>query len=135
MTLIKYLTVQVLAYFIDMGIYIFLVSMLFISPFFANIISKFIAGIFAFIIQRRFTFRVPANYRMCKQAALYFLVLIINIPVASAILILILNFISDAVLAKFLSDIACIGISYLLSKNIIFSKGHSISDDVGFLKR
>jgi putative flippase GtrA len=134
MTFLKYLAVQVLAYVIDMGIFILIVSLTFISPIGANVLSKFFAGIFAFIVQRKFTFNIQANYQTRKQAALYFLVLIINIPIASTVFFLTLYLVSDAVLAKFLSDIACVGISYLLSKHLIFSKSHSTADNLGFLK-
>jgi putative flippase GtrA len=122
MTFLRYSIVQILAYAIDMGIFILLINTPLIDPIGVNILSKISAGIFAFIVQRKFTFKVAAKELVKMQAIRYFIVLIFNIPIASVILILMLYLIADPVLAKFLSDIVCVNLSYMLGKYFIFPR-------------
>jgi putative flippase GtrA len=121
MTFLRYLFVQVLAYVVDMCIFLIFLNWVASGPICANIFSKISAGFFAFMVQRKFTFKVASNELIQRQAFRYFTVLIINIPIASAILFLILLLISDKVIAKISADIVGVGISYLFSKYFIFS--------------
>lgn len=122
MTLLKYLLVQVSAYFIEMGAFLISLYFAILDPISANIFSKCCAGLFAFFAQRIFTFRVGGRGEVGRQAFRYFLVLMINIPIASAILSIFLSWISTPALAKFLADVVCVAISFLLSRNFIFVK-------------
>jgi putative flippase GtrA len=132
MTFLRYLVVQLMAYVVDMGSFMLLLNLIIIDPITANILSKILAGIFAFILQRKFTFRVEADGLLQKQAMRYFVILFINIPIASSILFLMLLWTPDAVRAKLFSDIACVGISYLLSKYFIFSSGNSTTAYINY---
>lgn len=122
MTFLRYLFVQLLAYFVDIVFFLIFLNWVLIGPIYSNIFSKIFAGLFAFITQRKFTFRVITKDQIGKQAIRYIIVLIINIPIASAILFLILILISNNLIAKIFSDIIGVGISYILSKYFIFTK-------------
>jgi putative flippase GtrA len=118
---LRYLVVQLLAYILDMSTFFVFINYVLIDPIYANILSKSFAGIFAFIVQRKFTFRINQKKLARGQAIRYFFVLVVNIPIASFLLAMTLLFNLEAVFAKLLSDIACVGISYFLSKYFIFS--------------
>ena len=142
MTFLRYLLIQVLAYGIDMGLFLSILHLDFNwdGPILANVVSKLAAGCFAFVAHRNFTFAVEGSGFARSQAARYFLVLAVNVPVASAILGLflillplvvnvpmvsailglILLWIPLPVVAKFLSDIVCVSLSYILSKHFIY---------------
>lgn len=116
------MAVQGLAYVLDMGVFIGLTNVALTNPITSNVMSKLCAGIFAFILQRSFTFKVVNGHNVKRQAILYFLILFMNIPIASGVLTIFLIKIKEPSYAKFLSDIACILISYALCKYLIFPK-------------
>lgn len=121
MTFLRYLFIQVIAYGIDMGVFIFLIQFNLIGPIIANIFAKVVAGCFAFVVHRRYTFNVASLGFARKQAVRYFIVLVANVPVASAILGFILIWAPLPVVAKFLSDTVMVALSYVLSKKFIFN--------------
>ena len=120
MTFFRYLLIQLLAYCIDMGAFLFLLHFDFAGPILANIASKIAAGCFAFVAHRAYTFNMLKSPFVGWQAARYFIVLAANVPVASAILVFILIFEPSPVIAKFLADVVSVGISYFVSKKFIF---------------
>jgi len=122
MTFLRYLLIQVLAYVIDMGAFLLVLHFGLAGPIVANVISKLAAGCFAFVLHRSFTFGVAGSGFVGRQAVKYFLVLAVNVPVASAILGLLLMWLPLPVVAKFLSDVMSVAISYLLSKHFIFKE-------------
>jgi putative flippase GtrA len=113
--------IQVFAYGIDMGVFLFLIQFNLVGPISANIFSKLAAGCFAFVVHRRYTFNVAGASLMRRQAVRYFIVLAANVPVASALLVFILIWVPLPVVAKFLSDIVMVVLSYALSKKFIFN--------------
>jgi putative flippase GtrA len=121
MTFLRYLLIQVFAYGIDMGTFLFLLHFDLAGPIIANIGSKLAAGSFAFVAHRRYTFNVAESGFAGRQAVRYFSVLAMNVPVASAMLVFILIWIPLPVVAKFLSDIVMVALSYVLSKKFIFN--------------
>lgn len=148
MTFLKYLTIQVLAYGIDMGTFLLILHLkdiytiplpIYLSnicpvsgdiyPILANVIAKLMAGCFAFVAHRYFTFKVADSGFVWRQAVRYFLVLAINVPFASALLGLILVWLPLPVVAKFISDVICVVISYFLSKKFIFTIKTIATDD------
>ena len=128
MTFLRYLTIQVLAYGIDMGSFLFALHFELLGPIAANVVAKLAAGGFAFVAHRSFTFDVAGADLIARQALRYFLILAANIPIASAILALILQWIPTPAIAKFLSDVICVAISYGLSKYFIFNAVAKSSD-------
>lgn len=133
MTFVRYVFIQVLAYSIDMGAFLIVLSVGVVGPILANVISKFAAGLFAFVAHRRFTFRATNGESVKEQAVKYFVLLTLNIPLASAILALLLMWLPGAVLAKLIADMICIGLTYFLSKYFIFTRQpkQAKSDSIG----
>lgn len=133
MTFLRYLTIQVFAYGIDMGVFFFLFHFVLTGPIIANIFSKLAAGCFAFLVHRRYTFNVATSGFVGRQAIRYFTVLAAHVPVASAVLVFILIWVPLPVLAKFLSDIVMVVFSYVVSKKFIFKThiNHSSNSDPG----
>lgn len=120
--LIPYILVQILAYVVDMSAFLIYSDLINIGTIYANILSKISAGVFAFFIQRKFTFNVNTNKKIGKQASLYSFFLFINIPIASGMLFITIPLFSEGIVSKFFADILCLGISYLVCKFFIFSK-------------
>lgn len=121
-TFVRYVVIQLLAYGIDMGLFLMVLKSELFGPIMANVLAKIAAGIFAFIVHRNFTFRVRISSEISKQAVRYFLLLALNIPIASAVLALLFVWISAPIVAKFLSDIICVALTYGLSKYFIFTE-------------
>lgn len=122
MIFIRYVTIQLLAYVLDMGGFLLILKMDIFGPVIANIIGKSAAGIFAFIAHRNFTFRSNEPADKKRQAIRYFVILALNIPFSTGILSLFLIWIKEPEIAKFLADGICVLLSYLISKKFIFTK-------------
>jgi len=120
MTFFRYILVQLFAYAIDMGFFMMAINFLAVKPIAANVCSKIAAGIFAFIVQRSFTFRVSERQLIRGQAFRYLLALGINIPIASGVLAAMFYWITVPVVAKLATDVLCVAISYALGKYFIF---------------
>jgi len=123
-TFSRYLGVQVVAYGIDMGGFLLLSIVL--GPLTANVLSKIAAGIFAFIAHRRITFKVHGRGDGRKQLLKYALLLGLNIPLSSGLLALLLPWIAPAALAKLAGDVACVGLTFVLSRYVVFTHSRSV---------
>lgn len=121
MTFVRYVAIQLLAYGIDMGLFLIVLQAGLCGPILANVLAKLAAGIFAFVAHRSFTFRVGENPAIRRQAIRYFLLLALNVPVASAILAFLLLWVAEPVAAKFIADVVCVALTYGLSKYFIFT--------------
>lgn len=121
MTFIRYIAIQLLAYGIDMGMFLVVLHCGLAGPVSANVMAKVAAGLFAFVAHRHFTFGVAKGTAARGQAIRYFVLLGLNIPAASAILALFLVWIAEPVVVKFIADVICVGVTYLLSKCFIFT--------------
>jgi len=130
LTFVRYGVIQVLAYALDMGAFLLLLSVFNDQAVLANIAGKGVAGIFAFFLHRHFTFQSTGSSRKA-QAVRYFTLLAVNIPVASALLSVGLSFFDNPTAVKFTSDVACVLMTYWISKLFIFhsSKCHPVSSD------
>jgi putative flippase GtrA len=120
-TFLRYLAIQVLAYGIDMGSFLFALYFGLAGPIIANVVAKLAAGGFAFAAHRRFTFGVGGSGFLKRQAVRYFLLLAANVPIASGLLALTLLWLPAPVVAKFLSDVVGVVFTYILSKHFIFN--------------
>lgn len=130
MTFARYVAIQLLAYGIDMGLFLIVLYSGLSGPIVANVLAKIVAGIFAFVAHRSFTFRVSGNPAIRQQAIRYFVLLAVNIPVASAILALLFIWISEPVIAKFIADVVCVALTYSLSKHFIFAGKNVVSNQL-----
>ena len=94
----------------------------------ANFIAKLSAGLFAFFAHRWFTFRVAEIPTIRQQGIYYFLLLMLNIALSSALLTGLLVWMTELVVAKFIVDIICVVFSYGVSKHFIFLGKFEYSD-------
>jgi len=124
----RYASIQLLAYGIDLGFFLIVLQVGLSELILANVIGKFFAGLFAFIAHRRFTFRVDEATAIKQQIVRYFSLLAFNIPIASAILALLFLWISEPVIAKFIADVICVTLTYWLSKHFIFTRKYEDAD-------
>lgn len=124
MKFIRYASVQVVAYGLDMFAFVVAITFIGLNPILANIFGKIVAGSLAFFLHRNFTFQT-AEHGGRRQAIGYFSLLGFNVPLTAAALALALFFISSPTLAKLVSDIVCVFITYWISKRFVFvaSKG------------
>ncbi len=127
MTFVRYIAVQVVAYALDMGGFLLIFNLLATGPITANVFGKILAGVFAFLAHRSFTFGVENGEKAGRQATMYFALLALNVPLSSAALGLVLFAVSSPVLAKLIADVVCVFITYWLSKKYVFAPGSSSS--------
>jgi putative flippase GtrA len=119
-TLLRYLLVQLLAYGVDVGTFIALVSTGVAGPLVANVAGKIPAGIFAFMAHRRFTFQIRDSARAHGEALKYFVLLALNVPFSTLILKGLLTLNLPVTLAKILADVLSVGLSFTLTKYVVF---------------
>lgn len=120
---VRYISIQLIAYLIDFGGFVIAVRFLGQDVFVSNIFAKLAAGLFAFFCHRRFTFAVEDSG--LSQAVRYFALLTLNIPVSSAVLGAFLWMSGQTYVAKFISDIVIVALTYLISKHVVFKKNAS----------
>lgn len=125
----RYLVVQFLAYGLDMGGFLLMFEILDVGPIYANIFGKVIAGIFAFLAHKNFTFGFKDKENRLEQVAKYFMLLGLNIPLSSVLLILAHVIGSPMVLGKIIADTICIFLNFWISKKYIFSSFRESLDD------
>ena len=122
MRFVRYLSVQVVVYGLDMGAFLLLLHLAGFSPLTANVSGKVLAGAFAFFAHRVFTFNVASAEGQASQLLRYCLLLALNIPMSSLVLALLLQVIEAPVPAKLASDLICLFINYWLSKQFVFRR-------------
>lgn len=120
MRFVRYLMVQLVGYGLDMGTFIVLMSYFAMGPISANIGGRLLSGIFAFFIHRRFTFGVAGSGGQVQQAARYFMLMIVNLPISAVILSATLWVISIPTLAKFVADVMGVLLTYWMTKRFVF---------------
>jgi putative flippase GtrA len=122
LTLLRYLLVQIVAYGLDLGTFQALIATGVSGPVVANLIGKVPAGFFAFLAHRHFTFRVGGADGMHRDAIKYLLLLLVNAPLSSLILAGLLGVISHVTLAKILADVLSVGLTFTLTKYLVFAR-------------
>lgn len=109
-----------LAYVVDFSFYFIFFASLGLSPLLANAGSKIFAGVVAFTLHRKFTFRTHAGKGFFSESVGYIFALIANIPISSGILYLCFGFVGDPFGAKIMSDILVLGITYVFLSKLVF---------------
>ena len=122
MSFVRYILVQLFAYVLDMGGFVFMFEFGKTDPIVANVFGKIAAGLFAFFAHRNVTFDHAREGKTARQASLYFLLLAINVPVSSAVFGVLLWIVTQPILAKMISDVLCVAVSYWLSRRYVFAK-------------
>lgn len=134
MIFVRYTVVQVAAYCIDMGGFLLLWKMFDAGPIMANLGGKIAAGSFAFVAHRHVTFRSAGSGSMVGQGVRYLALLLLNIPLSSGVLAVVLMVVSNAIIGKLISDVICVAFTYWVSKSHVFTrrtKAHGNGVDVG----
>ena len=121
MIFFRYIIVQLLAYVIDVGLFLIVLQSGLLGLILANVLSKCAAGVFAFIAHRYFTFRIGEKPAMKTQAIRYFLLLAFNIPLSSVAILLFNLWFIEPIGSKFGADIVCVALTYIVSKHFVFS--------------
>ena len=122
MTFLRYLGVQLVAYGIDMGVFLLFFQTVMLDAVFANVLGKIAAGGFALLAHRMFTFQAANQTSAPRQAIGYFALLMLNIPLSSLALFLSLRAFDSAVVSKLFSDVICVAFTYALSKYLVFAR-------------
>jgi putative flippase GtrA len=117
----RYIAVQLAAYVLDMGSFLIFLGEFPDHPVWANVGGKLVAGTFAFFAHRKITFALSAKSAPAEMLK-YTLLLLANIPMTSAVLVLLLKFTDNVTTAKFLADVSCVGITFLLAKRLVFTR-------------
>jgi putative flippase GtrA len=120
MKFFRYIMIQLFAYVIDMGSFLLMLSFLALNPIVANIIGKLAGGIFAFIAHRNITFKSNHKKDKAAQARRFFMLSMLNIPLSSMLLLVLLKCVPYAVLAKFMADVSCVFFNYWVNKTFVF---------------
>ena len=123
---IRYCSVQILTYLIDLGGFLFLLYSDLFGPIAANVIAKAAAAVVAFTAHRHFTFSVGEKSLRFVQSIRYGFLLVLNIPLSNLIFYLLLLVITPVVFAKFIADVIFVFANYLLSKKLVFSDHQTI---------
>lgn len=117
----RYGLIGLLTYAVDMGSFLALLgSGLADGPVVANLGAKAVAGVFSFAMHRRVTFKLRDREGLAAQALRYFGLLLINAPLSSAILWMLLAVLPSPSAAKIAADVIVIGASYLLARHVVF---------------
>ena len=120
MTFIRYIFIQIIAYGIDLGVFLVSFKLGWLSPIGANLLSKSAAGLFAFIAHKHFTFGIGHQSAHGKQVLSYIFLLGFNLIFCSGLLTLLMHWLPTPTLSKILTDICSVLISFSLSKRFIF---------------
>ena len=125
MIIVRYVAVQLVAYAVEMASFALIFEKLHFNLINANIFSKIIAGLFAFFAHRVFTFQIECKPIIGVQAFKYFLLLGLNIPVSSLFLWTFIQILPSPIIAKLFADLLCIGVTYIISKKLVFTSAAS----------
>jgi putative flippase GtrA len=119
-SLLRYLLGQVLAYFVDFGLFYLFFIVWNVYPPAANAIGKVAAASFAFLFHRQFTFQAHRE-SVAAQAVKYVSLLILNTVLSSVLLSFALDLSAPVVEAKLVVDLGLILMNYGLTKVFVFS--------------
>jgi putative flippase GtrA len=119
--LIKYALIQIVAYIIDFSSFIFFIDTLEMKTISANLFAKLISGSLAFIAHKYITFQQGQSGHGWRETVNYFLLLGFNIVFTSTILPVVLFYLPTKT-AKIFTDISCLGITFLLTKTLVFKE-------------
>ena len=114
----RYVLVQVAAYLVEFSTFLF-AKEVGASLVISNCLAKAFAAIFAFFLHKNFTFQRKEKEEMLGEIFRYTAMLFVNMALGSMILLVLSQFVEDW-LAKILSDIFCVGISFLLVRHVVF---------------
>lgn len=118
--MVRYAVVAVLAYVVDLGGFALLVRYG-MHPAPANILVKIAAALFGFFMHRRYTYQFNGKDGMGAHALKYFGLAALYTPASTLVLYCLLFFISSAVTAKVVSDVALFIATYAITTSLVFT--------------
>lgn len=119
----KYTLIQVLAYAAELSVFVSLVKFVALhNIILANICAKLTAGLIALTLHKYITFKSADSKRVGYEIVTYFSVLAMNMLLSSFILVAMLYFIKHLVVAKVMTDVLTLGLSFLLTKHVVFTR-------------
>lgn len=121
-TTMRYFSVQLIGYGVDVGGFLVLYHLLGMAPLLANLVSKPAAATFAFYGHRLFTFDLQENRDIRAQAIKYVGLLLLNIQVNSLILATFLYCRLPATPSKIAADVICVVLTYWVMKHVVFRR-------------
>lgn len=121
MTFIRYVLVAGLAYGIDFGGFMLLLSLGY-SPLWANTLIKVVAAIFGFFAHRYFTYSIKGSIGMGKDAIRYFSLALFYTPVSSMLLYGIMLLMPNPIYAKAISDVSLFILMFWITSKFAFAK-------------
>ncbi|MEC5216767.1 putative flippase GtrA [Actimicrobium sp. GrIS 1.19] len=124
MVLMRYILVAGLAYAIDLGGFMLLISIHY-SPLVANVLVKIVAAVFGFYAHRYFTYSIVDKEEIGKHAIRYFGLALFYTPVSSLVLYLIMLVCSNPVYAKIITDISLFVLMFWITSKFAFARGDS----------
>ena len=120
MSFVRYVAVQVLAYAMDLGLFLLLFGLAGAGPMAANVVAKVGGGLFAYLSHRHFTFGVSEQGGQVRPALLYMALWTLTVPLSTALLGVLVLLDALALVAKVVADVMCVGLNYWISKKYIF---------------
>lgn len=125
-TLIRYLIVAVLAYFIDMGGFYLLLE-LGNHPVKANIFVKIFAAVFGFFMHRRYTYKITEVDGQKMHAIKYFGLVFVYTPVSRFILFIFMLVIPEPLYSKAISDLLLFIVTFWVTSKFAFIRNTTVT--------
>lgn len=119
-TYFRYLLVALAAYFVDFVGFIIILYLFETSPVIANIVVKVFASLTGYFLHKKFTYKL-SNMHM-TGSFLWFGSAFIYTPLSTILLSILLLYIQNPIIAKFISDILMYFLSYIYNTKIIFKE-------------
>ena len=120
---IRYLIAGGLVFAFDFGVFTGLLLINAHWLFAANIIGKIAGALSGFFLHRHFTFSWQKRQSVVTQFISYGAVLLLNLIISSGLVYLfVISMNIEAIIGRLLSDIVTIVLTFLLSRNLVFSK-------------
>lgn len=120
-TLVRYVIVAVIAYFIDMGGY-FLLLQTGTHPVSANIFVKFFAALCGFFMHRYYTYQITEVDGQKIHAIKYFGSALIYTPVSTLLLFALMFIIPHPIYSKALGDILLFVVTFWVTSKFTFTR-------------
>lgn len=117
---IRYNIVQIVAYVVDFACFFAMNQLCGLTLTISNVTGKALAGAFAFVAHRYFTFQ-PSKLGVTHEFIRYVSLLMFNTGFSSVLLNIFSLYLSP-VNAKVLADVASVAISFVLVGTIVFPK-------------
>ena len=122
LSILKYSTVQGVAFLVDITVFILLIKLANLDyVLVAFLIARTCSSVLAFWLHANFTFPGVKGKSFTKQAISFLIAVLANAVVSAICLMILLAFGFPAISAKLLSDLAGILVTYLMLKHVTFA--------------